>query len=252
MEASLHEGRFFTATDQSSKLPLAIVNEPFAARHFQGRSPRPAVQIRNTGDKGYLYTIVGVVKAIRETGALAEMKPAVYRLHEHCDQIGSMLNGIVVRTAVEPASIVSSVRQAIWSVDKNQPIARIQTMESVIVDRQSFSTPSQSSAPSSAFALLGAAARSAGHLRVLRRRSAHQRDWRAHALEAQPPARSCAPLAGRGLGLTLTGLAIGVGLAAIASRLMTTLLYGFRPDYVTTVAVVSVILVGVAVLGMRL
>ena len=53
----------------------------------------------------------------------------------------------------------------------------------------------------------------------------------------------------RGLGVTLTGLAVGVVLAAIASRLMSTLLYGFRPDYMTTVIVVSVILVAVAALA---
>ena len=53
----------------------------------------------------------------------------------------------------------------------------------------------------------------------------------------------------RGLALTLTGLAIGLVLAAIASRLLTTLLYGFRPDYIPTVAVVSLILVGVAALA---
>jgi putative ABC transport system permease protein len=49
--------------------------------------------------------------------------------------------------------------------------------------------------------------------------------------------------------VTLTGLAIGVVLAGIASRLMSTLLYGFRPDYITTVVVVSVILVAVAALA---
>jgi ABC-type antimicrobial peptide transport system permease subunit len=49
--------------------------------------------------------------------------------------------------------------------------------------------------------------------------------------------------------VTLAGLAIGIVLAAIASRLMTTLLYGFRPDYIATVAVVSVILLGVAALA---
>ena len=53
----------------------------------------------------------------------------------------------------------------------------------------------------------------------------------------------------RGLGVTLTGLAIGLGLAAVASRLMSTLLYGFRPDYLTTVAIVSLILLGVAALA---
>jgi ABC-type antimicrobial peptide transport system permease subunit len=53
----------------------------------------------------------------------------------------------------------------------------------------------------------------------------------------------------RGVVLTLTELAIGLVLAAIASRLMTTLLYGFRPDYIPTVAVVSLILVAVAALA---
>ena len=151
--ATLLDGRFFSATDQASKLPLAIVNELFAARHFQGQSPLGRrFKFGNTGEKGYWYTIVGVVKPIREAGVLADLKPAVYRLHEHTDQIGSLNLGLVVRTAVEPASIVSAVHQAIWSVDKNQPLARIRTMEE-IVDRQ-LSTPSQSTALLSAFALL--------------------------------------------------------------------------------------------------
>ena len=38
-------------------------------------------------------------------------------------------------------------------------------------------------------------------------------------------------------------------LAAIASRLFSALLYGFRPDYITTAAVVSVTLMGIAVLA---
>jgi hypothetical protein len=114
--------------------------------------PTSSGKFGNTGEKGYWYTIVGVVKPIREAGVLEDMKPAVYRLHEHCDQIGSLQLGIVVQTAVEPASIIPAVRQAIWSLDKNQPLARIQTMDE-IVDRQ-LSTPSQSTALLSAFALL--------------------------------------------------------------------------------------------------
>jgi ABC-type antimicrobial peptide transport system permease subunit len=49
--------------------------------------------------------------------------------------------------------------------------------------------------------------------------------------------------------VTLIGLAIGLVLAAIASRLLTALLYGFRPDYIPTVAVVSLILVSVSALA---
>src|SRR5207237_5162461 len=92
-------------------------------------------------------------------------KPAVYRVYEQCEQIGDLNAGIVVRTAVEPASIVAAVRRAIWSIDKNQPLARIQTMEA-IVDRQ-LSTSSQSTAVLNAFALLALLLASLGLYGVL-------------------------------------------------------------------------------------
>ena len=247
--ATLHEGRFFSSADQASKLPLAIVNEPFAARHFQSQTPLGRrFKFGNTGEKGYWYTIVGVVKPIRESGMLADMKPAVYRLHEHCDQIGSLQLGIVVRTAVEPASIVPAVRQAIGSLDKNQPLARIQTMDE-IVDRQ-LSTPSQSTALLSAFALLALLLAALGIYGVLSYAVAQRTNEIGVRMALGATSRQIMLSFGRrGLGVTLSGLAVGVVLAAIASRLMSTLLYGFRPDYMTTVIVVSVILVAVAALA---
>jgi putative ABC transport system permease protein len=247
--ASLHEGRFFGAAEQASKLPLAIINEPFANRHFRGRSPLgQRFKFGATGENGYWYTIIGVVKPIREAGVLEEMKPAVYRLHEHCDQIGGLDVGIMVRTAVEPASIVSAVRHAIWSLDKNQPLARIQTMEQ-LVDRQ-LSTPSQSTALLGAFALLALLLASLGIYGVLSY-AVTQRTNEIGVRMALGATSSGIMLSfgRRGLALTLTGLAIGLLLAAIASRLMTTLLYGFRPDYIPTVAAVSLILMGVAALA---
>jgi len=53
----------------------------------------------------------------------------------------------------------------------------------------------------------------------------------------------------RGLGLTIAGLAIGLMLTAIAARSMSSLLYGFRPDYVPAVSAVSLILLLVAALA---
>ena len=53
----------------------------------------------------------------------------------------------------------------------------------------------------------------------------------------------------RGLALTLAGLGIGLVLSAIASRFMTTLFYGFKPNYLPIVAVVSLILLAVASLA---
>ena len=49
--------------------------------------------------------------------------------------------------------------------------------------------------------------------------------------------------------MTIARLAIGLGLATIAARSMTALLYGFRPEYVPTVTGVSLILMAVAALA---
>ena len=233
--ARLREGRFFSVSDQKSDSPVAIVNEPFANRHFAGRSPLgQRFKFGSLGEKGHWYTIVGVVKQIPESGVLDEAKPAVYRVHEQCDQIGDLSAGIVVRTAVEPASIVPAVRQAIWSLDRNQPLARIQTMEE-IVDRQ-LSTPSQSTALLGAFALLALLLASLGIYGVL----SYAVTQRTNEIGVRMALGATSgeillSFGKRGLALTLTGLAIGLVLAGIAARSMTALLYGFRPDYVPTV-----------------
>jgi ABC-type antimicrobial peptide transport system permease subunit len=53
----------------------------------------------------------------------------------------------------------------------------------------------------------------------------------------------------RGLALTFAGLAMGLALAAISARSMTSLFYGFRPDYLPTAMIASLILLTVAVLA---
>src|SRR5258708_9335519 len=73
--------------------------------------------------------------------------------------------GIVVRTAVEPASILAAIRQAVWSVDKNQPMWRVRSLKEIL-DRQ-LSTPTQSTALLGAFAILALLLTSLGLYGVL-------------------------------------------------------------------------------------
>ncbi len=247
--AHLREGRLFLASDQKSDSPAAIVNEPFANRHFPGQSPLgKRFQFGQINQKGHWYTIVGVLKQIRESGVLQDAKPAVYRVQEQCDQIGDLSAGIVVRTAVEPASIVASVRHSIWSLDQNQPLARIQTMED-IVDRQ-LSTPSQSTALFGAFAVLALLLASLGIYGVLSYAVTQRTNEIGVRMALGATSSDILLSFGRqGLALTITGLAIGLVLAAIAARSMTALLYGFRPGYMPTAVVVSLILLSVAALA---
>jgi predicted permease len=247
--AHLREGRFFDISDQRSQSPVAIVNESFADRNFPGRFALGArFKFGRLGESGYSYTIVGVVKEIRERGVAEELKPAVYRVHEQADQSVDQPSGIVIRTAVDPASIVPAVRQAIWSVDKNQPITRIQTVEDIVA--RQLSTPSQNTALLSAFALLALLLASLGLYGVL----SYAVTQRTNEIGVRMALGATSndillSFSRRGLALTLAGLAIGVLLAVIAARLMTTLFYGFRPSYIPVIATVSLILLAVAALA---
>ncbi|HKE82270.1 MAG TPA: ABC transporter permease [Vicinamibacterales bacterium] len=247
--ARLREGRFFETSDRRSESPAVVVNESFANRNYPGRSPLgKRLKFERLNETGYWYTIVGVVKEIRERGVAEDTRPAIYRVHEQADQANDSPSGIVVRTAVDPASIISAVRQAIWTVDGNQPLARIRTMED-IVDRQ-LSTPTQSTGLLGAFALLALSLASIGMYGVLSYAVIQRTNEIGVRMALGATSGEILLSFGRrGLGLTLCGLALGLGLSVIASRLLTALLYGFHPDYIATVAAVSVILTAVATLA---
>ena len=247
--ARLREGRFFDASDRRSDAPAAIVNESFADRHFPGRSPLGArFQFGEFGPKAYWYTVVGVVKEIRDRGVAEELRPTVYRVHEQADQSWDQPSGIVIRTTVEPASIVAAVRHAIWSVDKNQPVARVQTIED-IVSRQ-LSVPSQNTTLLSAFALLALVLASLGLYGVLSYTVTQRTGEIGLRMALGATARDILlSFSRRGLALTVAGLTIGLVLTMMAARVITTLFYGFRPDYLIAMAAASLLLLGVAALA---
>ena len=248
--ARLSEGRFFEISDRHSDAQVAIVNETFANRNFAGRSALGAqFKFGNTGDKGYWYRIVGVVKEIHEVGMEEAARPAVYSLH---DQGSSQLmippGGIAVRTAVEPASIVPAIRQAIWSIDKNQPMWRVRTLEDIFA--RQLTTPTQSTALMGAFALLALLLASVGLYGVLSYAVTQRTSEIGVRMALGATSREILLTFGkRGLVLTVAGLVVGLGLSTVASRFLNALLYGFRPDLVPTITAVSLILLGVAALA---
>jgi putative ABC transport system permease protein len=247
--AGLREGRFFDRADRRSDAPVVVVNESFADRNYPGRSPLGArFKFGDWGSKAYWYTIVGVVKEIRDRGVAEELQGAVYRLHEQADQSVDQPSGIVVRTSVDPASIVPAVRQAIWSVDPNEPVARVQTIEDIVA--RQLSTPAQSTALLGAFALLALFLASIGLYGVISYAVTRRTSEIGVRIALGATSRDILLSFGRrGLALALAGLAIGLVLASVAARLMTALFYGFAPDYVSAIAGVSVTLLAVAMVA---
>jgi predicted permease len=247
--ARLREGRFFDSSDRRSDAPAAIINESFADRHFPGRSALGArFQFGVFGPKAYWYTVVGVVKEIRDRGVAEELRPTIYRVHEQADQSWDVPGGILIRTAVEPTSVVAAVRNAIWAVDKNQPVARVQTIEN-IVTRQ-LSVPSQNTTLLSAFALVALVLASLGLYGVLSYTVTQRTGEIGLRMALGATARDILLSFGRrGLALTVAGLAIGLALTIVAARVITTLFYGFRPDFVAAAVAAGVVLLSVAALA---
>ena len=248
----LREDRFFGPSDRRSTAPAAIVNESFANRNFPGRSAiGQRFQFGNTGDRGYWYTIIGVVKDIRERGVTEKLGPAVYLLHEQTDQWstrGAQPVAIVVRAAVEPASLVPAIRRAILSVDEDQPIARVRTIEEII-ERQ-LSTPSQSTELLGTFALLALLLASIGLYGVLSYAVTQRTNEIGVRMALGATSRDILLSFGRrGLVLTLAGLGLGLVLSTGALRLLTGLIYGVQPSHAEVAAVVSMILLSVAALA---
>jgi ABC-type antimicrobial peptide transport system permease subunit len=118
-----------------------------------------------------------------------------------------------------------------------------------IVDRQ-LSTPSQSTTLLSAFALLALLLASLGIYGVLSCAVTQRTNEIGVRMALGATSKQILLSFGkRGMALTIAGLAIGLLLATIAARLMSSLLYGFRPDYVPAVTAVSLILLAVAALA---
>jgi predicted permease len=247
--ARLREGRYFDASDRASKNPALIVNESFADRHFAGRSALGArVQLSTISPDAYWYTIIGVVKEIRDRGVALNLKPAAYVVHEQADQVWPQPSGLVIRTSLPPNTLVRSVRQAIWSVDKNEPVARIQTLDS-IVDKE-LSEPSQDTTLLGVFAGLALTLACLGLYGVLSYIvSQRTQEIGVRMALGATSGEILRSFGGRGLVLTVTGLGFGLALAFATARFLTSLLYGFRPEYGPAVAAVSGILLAVAALA---
>ena len=124
-------GRVFSEADQAGAPLVAILNQTLARELFPGRDP--VGQILADPGAGGPVTVVGVV---RDLPQMSYERPAEGELYHSYQQniFGVFMSTIVVRTAGEPLALAATLRKAVWEVDPNQPIVKVQTMTDVIAD----------------------------------------------------------------------------------------------------------------------
>jgi putative ABC transport system permease protein len=152
---------------------------------------------------------------------------------------------LVVRASVSAASLVPAIRQAVWSLDREQPASAIRTGEDIVAgslaqSRLSLALVAFFAAVALALALIGLTGVTS--YAVVQR--THEIGVRM-ALGA-PPAAIGRLVVVEGMSVVAVGLAAGLVLALIFSRLLSTLLYGIRPIDAGTYAQVLLLLVATA------
>jgi Acidobacterial duplicated orphan permease len=135
LRVPLLRGRSFGPHDDAQAPPVALINQAFVRRFFPGDEPLGKHLRVDTGDSdgSFWSEIVGVVGNIKDSPEELQDLPQFY---ESYLQRPSSSMTLLVRTTSEPAGFAPLLNNAIWSIDKDQPVNHVQTMEQVIADSQ--------------------------------------------------------------------------------------------------------------------
>jgi putative ABC transport system permease protein len=236
-------GREFTERDDAHAPLVAMVNQSLARRYWPnenavgkhillGRIPQP-------------LEVVGVLGDVRNLGVAADVGLEIYI--PFAQRPWANIN-LIVRTAGDPHAFVSAVRARVLSIDADQPVTAVQTMEELL----------ETGAAQSRFtaSLLGALSGTALLLAVVGIYSviAYSVAERTHemgiriALGAEP-ADILRLVLRQGLLLALSGIVIGVAASFALTRLMASLLYHVSVTDPATFAIGSLLFAAVALLA---
>ncbi len=245
MGIPLLQGRSFTESDVESSLQVAVVNDALARTVFPGQDPI-GKQITSFGPDKLTLQIIGVVGNVRHIGLDTSPRSEVYQLLGQA-QWPSMF--VAIRSATsDAASLTSAAQNAVWSVNKDVPLANIRTMQEVIansVERRKFSMLLLTIF--AAVAMLLAAIGLYGVMSYSVAQRTKEIGIRM-ALGARRP-DVLALVVKQGMALVVIGIAAGFLLAAGMTRLISGMLFGITATDPLTFAGVAALLGSVALLA---
>jgi putative ABC transport system permease protein len=239
----LRRGRFLDSHDVAGSPPVVVISESLAKSQFTGRDP--IGQLVHVGPTNRpWFTIVGVVGDVKQT-SLAESDPrAVYIAPAQSWFVDDAM-WLAARGRGDAATLAPAIRQAIWSVDKDQPIVQVATMDELL--KASAAQRRFALIVFQAFALVGLVLAATGVYGVLAGSVTERtREIGVRVALGASPGDILALVFRQGMTLTGLGVAIGLSGAAAASGTLITLLFGIsRLDPVTYLGVI-VLLLGVS------
>ncbi|HEU5401794.1 MAG TPA: ABC transporter permease [Terriglobales bacterium] len=242
----LIRGRYFTDQDTEKSTPVLLVSESLAKRYFPNQDPLgKRLKWGPAEVTGTWRTIVGVVGDVKQGPLDVETTPHTYQPFAQ-QTMGSM--NAAVRATGNPASLSSALQSAIWSMDPQLAVAKVQTMDQVI---STSTTPRRFNlmllGGFAGLALLLSAIGIYGVIAYSVAQRVHEIGIRM-ALGAQRQDVLRMVLA-QGLRLLGIGLVLGASGGLLLTRSLESLLYEVRPSDPVTYACAIAILAAVALLA---
>ena len=236
---ALVNGRTFEERDDEKALPVAVINQSTARHRWSDEDP---VGRRVSFDRGRTWvTIIGVVSDVKQYGLDRDPTDEIYiPLAQN-----GFANNLLIRTPAEPMNIAGLIRQAIYEVDPETAIDRVQTLEQVRSD--AVASPRLTAILLALFAGLALVITAAGIAAVM----ALSVNQRKHELGVRlalgaTPGRVLSMVMRQGMTFVVLGLSIGIFGALMLGRLMSSLLFAVAPTDPITFIAVSVVLMLVA------
>lgn len=243
LRIAMLRGRDFTDRDDLHAPLVAVVNDTFARTTWPGSDPL-GKRIK-TPDLPDWLTVVGVVSDAKHLGPTDLPRPQLYVSHYQNPQIFSSL---VARTSAAPMSVANDVRKAIWSVDKDQPVWAVQSLDAIVDSNEG--QWRFMAVLVGVFAIVAVALAGVGIYGVM----AYSVAQRTHEIGIRlalgaSAARVLGEVVRRGVRLTAIAVGIGTLAAAAGARLATSVLFGVAPHDPLTLSASAALLAVIAMIA---
>jgi putative ABC transport system permease protein len=258
MGIAIAKGRDFSGRDTPESPPVIIINERMARQYWPGEDPvgRRVALDDSTANPPAWRTIVGVIKDVKQRSWTDAADDEVYIPFSQSPYYGDAQAGgmhyasmtLVVRARADAAGIVPAVDEVVRSLNRNAAVSSVATMEQVVSN--ALAQPRLNFILIGLFALLALVLGAVGIYGVM----AYAVSRRIHEIGirmAMGAGRGAvlSLVVGHGMRLAFFGVAAGLAGACLAARAMRTLLFEVSPFDPLVFAVVSALLVAVAVLA---
>jgi putative ABC transport system permease protein len=196
-------------------------------------------------DNGKRLTIVGVVGDAKQIGTRDSDEAEIYLSYF---QDPGIFGTLVVRTAVDPMSLAEAIRQAVWSIDKDQPVWKVRTLEFLM--HRDLEEDRLLMILMTCFGLVAVILTALGTYGVLSNSVSQRRQEIGIRMALGANVGAVRNLVMRqGMRLVLIGAAIGLVTAAAASRMLASVLYGVSALDIAAYALGCMVMIGVALVA---